>query len=559
MTERSYHVLLESIILILPVWLVNQLVNRYNYRVDLTEEKRYTLSGATKDLLSSLDEEVFFEVYLAGDLPGNFERFKTSIREMLDQFVEESGGIVSYTFTDPSQANNAKARKEFQQELMQKGVEPTNLTYKSADGNRMEKLIFPGAVVVKGSKEVAANLLKGSRATGPEEQLNQAVEGLEYQLASSISALISTGKPRIGYVLGHGSPDSLSVAGFRSTVLSKYDLFNVSLRGRKELTGYDALVIAKPSSKFSETEKYLLDQYLMKGGNLLFFIDALSIPGLDSVFGEGTIATPRDLNLTDMLFRYGARVNPNYILDVNSGQFPVVTGNIGDQPQIQLIPWPFSPVITNFSKHPSVRNLDAILGQFVSEVDTVKAVGIKKIPLLTTSQYTKVLGPPVRVAFNDLRDELQPDRFIDGPKTIGYLLEGEFSSLFANRIVPRGFDKAGLVTKGAASKVIVVGDGDIVRNEIDPETGEALGLGVEPFSGATYANEDFLINLLDYMVDDSRLIETRAREVKIRPLDRVKVRQEKTKWQVLNLVLPILLVLIIGTVKWWWRRKMYAK
>ena len=214
--------------------------------------------------------------------------------------------------------------------------------------------------------------------------------------------------------------------------------------------------------------------------------------------------------------------------------------------------------MTNFSDHPAVRNLDAILGQFVSEVDTVKAKGVKKTPLLSTSQYTKVIGPPVRVAFNDLRDELRPEVFTDGPKTIGYLLEGGFTSLYANRLVPAGFDKQEFVANGKEAKVVVFGDGDVVRNEIDPESGDPVALGVEPFSGATYANEDFILNLLDYLVDDSGLMTARAREVKIRPLDRVKLRNEKTKWQAINVVLPVIIVIILGIIKWLFRKKKYA-
>ena len=289
----------------------------------------------------------------------------------------------------------------------------------------------------------------------------------------------------------------------------------------------------------------------------MYFLDALSI-NLDSIFGEGTVAIPRELNLTDQLFRYGVRVNPNYVLDLNSSQFPIVTGNIGDQPQIQMIPWPFSPVLTNFSNHPSVRNLDAILGQFISEVDTVRAEGIKKTPLLTTSQYTRVLGPPVRVAYNDLRAEMNPQNFIAGPKTIGYLLEGKFTSLYANRLVPKGFDKSAFIERGVEGKVIVVGDGDIVRNEVDPETGDPLGLGVEPFTKATYANEEFVLNLFDYLLDDAGLIDARSREVKIRPLDRVKVQQERTTWQVVNLAVPLFLVLLMGGIKWIIRRRKFA-
>jgi len=223
-----------------------------------------------------------------------------------------------------------------------------------------------------------------------------------------------------------------------------------------------------------------------------------------------------------------------------------------------MIPWPCYPVLTNFSSHPSVRNLDAILGQFISEVDTVKAVGITKTPLLTTTQYTKLLGPPVRVAFNDLRDKLRPEQFTDGPKTIGYLLEGSFSSLYANRLLPRGADKETFLPKGRSGKVVVFGDGDLVRNEIDPESGEAMALGVEPFSGATYANEDFILNLLAYMIDDSGLMEARSREVKIRPLDRVKLQQERSKWQIINVVIPVIIVVLLGLVKWFLRKRKYA-
>lgn len=557
MKVSRLHIVLQSITVVLSIWLINQLVNRFPLRWDLTEEKRYSVSDATKELLQSLDEEVFFDIYLEGDLPSNFERFKKSIAEMLDQFALESGNLVQYTFTDPSQASSNQARNQFYQSLIDKGVQVTNLSYKNADGDKMEKLIFPGAIVSKGMNETAANLLKGNSAAGPEEMLNQAIEGLEYELASAIAQLEGGGAKRIAYIKGHGSPDSLEIAGLKSIILSKYELYEVALKGKKELIGYDAVIVGKPTKVFTEQEKYLIDQYLMKGGNLLYFIDALSV-NMDSASGEGTVAIPYETNLTDQLFRYGVRVNQNYILDVNSGQFPVVAGNMGNQPQIQMIPWPFFPVMTNFSDHPSVRNLDAILGRFISEVDTVKAIGIKKTPLLTTSQYTKLLGPPVRVAFNDLRDKLRPELFTDGPKTIGYLLEGQFTSLYANRLIPGGFDKGGFIPKGQEGKVIVIGDGDIIRNDLDPETGEPLELGVEPFTKARYANQEFVLNLLDYLVDDSGLIETRSREVKIRPMDRVKVQNERTRWQIINIGLPVLLVLLMGGIKWYLRRRKFS-
>ena len=557
MKEGRKILILQTLVVLLSIWFINQIGYKYRVQIDLTEEKRYTISDATKKLLQSLDEEVFVEIYLAGELPSNFERFQKSIGEMLDQFAIESGNKVNYKFTDPAQATNIQARNQFYQSLVDKGVQATNLNYKNSDGDKMEKYIFPGGMISKGLDERPVNLLKGSSAAGPEGILNQSIEGLEYELSATIAQLIGGGTKRVGYITGHGSPDSVDIAGLRNTILSKFDLFDVALDGRTELSGYDAVIIGKPTQPFTEKEKYLVDQYLMRGGNLIYFIDALSV-NMDSASGEGTVAIPYQTNLEDQLFRYGARINQNFVLDVNSGQFPVVAGNMGNQPQIQMIPWPFFPVLTNFSKHPSVRNLDAILGRFVSEIDTVKADGIKKTPLVQTSAYTKLLGPPVKVAFNDLRNDLIPEKFIDGPKTVSYLLEGRFKSLYANRLIPQGFDKAEFIASGQPGKVIVFGDGDIIRSEFDPETGEPLGLGVEAFTKTTYANEEFILNILDYLVDDSGLIETRSREVKIRPLDKVKVQNERTFIQVANLVFPILVVLIIGGLKWYMRKRKFA-
>ena len=357
---------------------------------------------------------------------------------------------------------------------------------------------------------------------------------------------------------GHGTPEAELLAGFKNAILSKYDLFDVRLEGRKELVGYDAVVIAKPRERFTEEEKYLLDQYLMRGGSLIFFLDALSVD-INSAFNEeGTVAIPYETNLEDLLFKYGVRVNRNFVLDINSGEMPIVTGNVGDQPQIQMLTWPFFPLITNFSKHPSVRNLDAILTRFTSTIDTVKATDVKKTPLASTTTYSKVLGPPVRVAVSDLDNELDPERFNGGVQNIAYLLEGKFTSLYANRIVPRGFDKSAFMEKSNDGKVIVFADGDMIVNDIDPESNEPLALGVEGYTKTTYANEQLVLNILDYMVDASGLIETRSREVKVRPLDKVKLSKGRTKWQLINLVLPVVLILLAGGLKWYLRKRKFA-
>ncbi|MEM9895662.1 MAG: gliding motility-associated ABC transporter substrate-binding protein GldG [Bacteroidota bacterium] len=547
----------QLLIAFLSVLFLNQLSSHLNTQADLTEEKRFTIAEPTRDLLRQLDQEVFFEVYLAGELPANFERFRKSIAEILDRFRAESSNRIQYQFIDPGQAGSSKSRNEFYQSLMQQGLQPTNLNYKNVKGDQMQKLVFPGAIASLGTKELPVNLLMGNRASGYEEMLNQSIEGLEYQIASTISQLVVGTTKRIGYVKDYGSPDSLDVAGLKNTLLSKYDLFNVSLSNKEELVGYDAIVVAKPTDRFSERDKYLIDQYIMKGGSVAFFLDALSVR-MDSVDGDGTVAIPYETNLADLLFKYGVRLNQNFIVDVNSGQFPVVAGNMGNQPQIQMIPWPFFPVVTNFSEHPSVRNLDAVLTRFVSEVDTVKAVGIKKTPLLFTSPYTKRLSPPVVVAFNDLRDKLRPEKFTDGEIVLAYMLEGEFSSLYANRIIPKGFSKTDFIKRGVASKVVVVGDGDMVRNDLDPETGEPLAIGVEPYTKSRYANEEFVLNLIDYLVDDTGLIETRTRDIKIRPLDKVKLQEGKAKWQIINIVIPLLILGFLAFVKWYFRTKNYA-
>lgn len=557
MKQRKIDILLEVVTVVLFVWLINQLFDRVNVKFDLTEEKRYTVSEATKTLLRELDQEVFFEVYLAGELPPNFERFRGSIQEMLVQFGDESDNQVQFKFTDPTQAQSAQARNEYQQLLMGKGLQPTRLNY-AENGNKLEKLIFPAALASQGMGEVPINLLKGNRAAGPEEILNQSIEGLEYELASAIAQLSGGGTKRIALITGDGFPEPSELAGFKNAILSKYDLFDVRLEGKKELKGYDAVIVGKPRERFSEQDKYLLDQYLMRGGSLIYFIDALSVD-MDSIgSASGTVAVPYDINLDDQLFKYGVRVNRNFVLDVNSGELPVVAGNFGNQPQIQMLTWPFFPLITNFSKHPSVRNLDAILTRFTSSIDTVKADGIRKTPLASTTQYSKLLGPPVKVSLEDLRSELVPDRFNDGVKNVSFLLEGKFTSLYANRLVPSGFDKDSFIEKGEVGKVIVFGDGDLIVNDFDPKTGEPLAIGVESYTKATYANQQFILNILDYMVDDSGLIETRSREVKLRPLDKVKVKQQRAKWQAINLVLPVVLLLIGGAVKWYVRKRRFA-
>lgn len=538
--------------------LVNQLAEFSRFRVDLTEENRYSINDATKDLLRNLEETVYIDIYLEGDLPANFKRFKTAIGETLDEFQVYSGNKVQFKFIDPSIAFSTKAKNEFYTYLAQMGIQPTNLTYQT-DGKKTEKLIFPGVVISYYGEQKGVLLLKGNRSANPDDVINQSIEGIEYHIASAISQLSNDSRKRIGIIKGHGELDSTLIAGFSNLLIAKYDLYNVNLNNKKRaLTDYDVLILAKPTEKFTTNEKYQLDQYIMNGGRMLAFVDALRV-NLDSIDGEGTYAFAYDTDLTDLFFRYGVRINADFIQDLNCGEMPLVAGNMGDQAQFRSMPWPFFPIINNYGSHPMVKNIDASIAKFTSTIDTVKATGIKKTPLMLTSSYSRVLKNPVRVSFNDLRRDVVPENFQSGPQAISYLLEGKFTSLFKNRILPKNVPQNEFVGDGQDSKIIVVSDGDFIRNDFDLQNGNPLELGIDPYSGTVYANPDFVTNAIDYLVEDGGLISAKSKEVKIRPLDKIKVKNEKLNWQLFNMVGPLVMLIVFGLLKFYLRRRKYTR
>ncbi|MBV6646113.1 MAG: gliding motility-associated ABC transporter substrate-binding protein GldG, partial [Cyclobacteriaceae bacterium] len=434
MVSQSDHKLsyvLQFLIVALTVLLINQISSKYRVWWDLTEEKRYTISESSKETLDDLEETLTIEVYLTGELPSNFKRFQNAIEDLLERFAYYGGSNIQYRFVDPNQAGSARSRNEFYRSLVEKGLQQTNLTY-TKDGQKSEKVVFPGAVLSYQEKEVGIQLLKGNRAGAIEEMLNQSIEGLEYELISGIHSIIDDSRKRIGFVMGHNEPDTSQLAGFTNVVLSKYDLYRIDLPNRSTpLLGYDAIIVGKPSTAFSTREKYLLDQYVTSGGSLMLMIDVMSVD-LKDAEGEGTVPKSNDLKLEDLLFNWGVRINQDYVVDLSCGDYPVVAGMVGNQPRIQLLPWPYFPVITNYGDHPMVRHLDAMRLRFTSTIDTVKAPGVRKTPLFLTSNYTKVMTPPFQVSFDDLREELRPEFFTSGVKSTAYLLEGQFRSLFRN-------------------------------------------------------------------------------------------------------------------------------
>nr|WP_084371007.1 gliding motility-associated ABC transporter substrate-binding protein GldG [Reichenbachiella faecimaris]SMD32345.1 gliding-associated putative ABC transporter substrate-binding component GldG [Reichenbachiella faecimaris] len=555
--QKRIESLLRLGIGLLLIVILNQLAGIFAARLDLTEEKRYSVTPATRAMLDDLQETVYVEVFLEGEMPAGFKRLRKAIEETLSQFDYYADGLLKVNFIDPSAALNEKARNEYFRSLIERGLQPTNLSYKR-DGNKTEKLIFPGAIVSYYGQEVPVTLLKGSQSATAEERLNQSIEGLEYELANAIRILANDRRKTVALIQGHGEPDSLNLAGLTNALLEKYDVFNVDLSTEdKDLSRYDAVIFPKPTAAFTSKEKYQIDQYIMNGGKSLFFVDALRV-NMDSASGEGTFAFPYETGLDDLFFKYGVRVNRDYVQDIVCGEYPIVAGNMGDQAQIRMLPWPFFPMVNNFGNHPIVKNLDAISMKFVSTIDTVKAEGIEKIPLLKTSQYSMVNQAPVKVAFNELRKNLDPERFNHGSKNVAYLLKGEFTSIYKNRILPKGIDKSGFREVGMETSILICSDGDMIRNEFSLKDGTPMELGLSPYSQMKFANKDFVMNAVDYMLNEQGLIVSKNKSFAIRPLDKVKVANEKLKWQMINLVLPIVLLIIYGVLRAYWRRKKYA-
>lgn len=541
---------------IVALVLINLLSSEFFFRIDLTEEKRYSIHPSTRQMLSDLDDDVYVEVFLEGELNAGFRRFQRSIRETLEMFRIYSGNRVQYSFTDPATALSQKARSEYMAELASKGIQPTNVI-DTRNGERIEKIIFPGAMVSYGGAEQGVMLLKGNKAQTPEEEINQSIEGIEFEIAKAIHKLAEDDPKVIGMISGHGELEGAEISSFEEAVASLYHSRRLTLND-PGLDDCNAIVIAKPTRPFSPADKYRLDQYIMRGGKVLFLIDRLDA-SMDSATQANYFSFPYDIDLDDQLFRYGVRINPDLIQDRYAARYPVITGQRQDgTPQIHLMEWPFFPLINRFTDHAMTHNLDRVLTRFASSIDTVKAPGVKKVPLMFTSQYSRKLSAPVNVNINELRQDLAAEQFTESYIPVAYLLKGSFTSLYKNRFPPEGVNASGFEPESRPTSLIFVSDGDLARNDINRRTGAPLPLGFDPFANYTFANQDLLLNMLANLVDENGLIRARNKEIRIRPLDRERIAAEKLKWQFVNLVLPILLLVTFGVLRAYWRKKKFA-
>lgn len=540
----------------------NVLGNVFFTHLDLTEDKRFTLTDPTRQMLKKLDAEVYIKVLLEGEFNAGFKRLQRSVTEMLDDFKSESG-FITYSYSNPGggTVEEINARRT---ELAKEGIIPTNLRIKTTEGTE-EKLIYPYAKIsYKGRTAVVDLLDEEAVGANPDEKLNTSISQMEYKFANAFHKLQTGAKEVIAFTVGHGELGERERADLVRSLRAYYEVGTFKLDSAtvvpKEVK---TLIVAKPRAPFSDRDLFLLDQYVMNGGSVLWLVDPLNVE-LDSLRNQNSyIARDYPLNINDMLFKYGARVNPDLVLDLQCSKIPMVIDQKGS---MDLFPWYYFPVIVPTSDHPVVRNLDGINLYFPSSIDTIKTkTPVKKTVLLTSSNNSKLQPNITRLNFEILRygDEIEAS-FDKKNIPVAVLMEGVFPSFFENRVTQEmqaSLQQIGQEYKvqSAPTRMIVVADGDVARNFINPKTGQPLALGFNPIDRFTYSNKDFLLNAVEYLRDDAGIIAARGREVKLRLLDTTKAKAEETFWTLLNIGGPLVLLGLFGAGYTWFRRRKYAR
>jgi ABC-2 type transport system permease protein len=528
---------------------INLIASQFYFRSDLTADKRYTLSKISERLAHKFTDRVQVEIYLKGDFPLDFRRLSQATEQHLEE-LKAANSKIYFKFIDPT---------GIEEKLIKKGLQPSALTIEE-EGSVSEKLIFPYAIAKYDKKEVVIPLLLNS-SEGQEKQLQRSIENLEYAFSNAFSKLTSKKQKTIAVLRSNGTLEDIYLYDFLSSVKDKYNLAPFTLQPLatvpqdilKELNKYDVLIIAKPTVAFSEQDKLVLDQYIMNGGKTLWMLDQVHAE-MDSLQQTGeAMFIPRDLGLTDLLFSYGVRVNFNLVQDLYSSKIAIATGNVGDQTQFKQFLWRYYPLIKPNPKHPITKNIEAVNLKFPSGIDTLKN-NIHKEILLQTSTLTKTTGLPNIVSLLTLADKIDPAEFQAEPKNLGVLLEGRFTSAYAYRTQPFATE---FKKQSEPNKMIVISDGDICANQI--QDGNPTSLNVDKWTGQYFGNKDFLLNAVDYLVDDSGLLTLRGKTLEIQMLNKQKVAADKHFWQFINIGLPVLLLGIFAFGYTFWRKRKYAK
>jgi len=536
-------------VLLIGIILLNIIGSSIYKRFDLTEDKRYTLSKATLNIVENVKDIITITVYLKGDFPAEFKRLQTETKLHLEELKARNKNI-QFRFVNPT---------EISQKLIEIGLEPSQLQIQE-NGKLSEIMMFPWAVVSHKNKTENVSLLKNVFSNSQDQQLESSIQNLEFAFANAIHKVTSEKSKKIAVLRGNGELNDVYIADFLGKLgeyyfLAPFTLDSVAVQPQKtfeEISEFDLAIIAKPTQKFTEAEKFTLDQFVMNGGKTLWLIDNVQAE-LDSLMQTGeTLAYPRDLGLTDLFFNYGIRINPDLITDLYSSEIPLATGNIGNQTQFNQFLWEYFPLVNSQNNHPINNNIEAVNLKFANSIDLLKNE-IQKTVLLQSSPLSKSIGTPSIISLRTITQKPNQAEYNKGNKPISVLLEGKFKSAYFERIKP--FKISEPKENGIENKMIVISDGDIIANELSK--GKPLELGLNKWTGQRYGNKEFLLNTVNYLLDDSGLVNIRSKTVKIDYLNKEKAFSEATKWQLINMLFPIIILIFSGLIFNYIRKKKY--
>ncbi len=553
---------IKSVLLVLAIVLVVNVLSRsFFQRFDLTADQRYTLSGTSLGIIKQVDNPLSIKVYMQGDLPAEFKRLQVETKQLLEEFQAYNSNIV-FEFVDPLE--NEESSMDNIKELYRKGLTPINITVDDK-GKQSQAMVFPWAIAVYNNKEVNIPLLKNMMGASTTQKVIGSVQHLEYSIADGLNKIIKAKQKKIAVIKGNGELQDILMAKFLLQVRESYYIGPFTLdsvakspvASLEALTKYDLAVIAKPTETFTDSEKQVLDQFIMNGGKTLWLVDQV-VAEMDSLYNDAgaTLAYPRDLGLNDMFFKYGFRINPDLIKDEQGSPIKLASGERGSATQYQEFNWKFAPQVYPTSTHPIVKNLGGIKFDFANPIDTLKN-GIKKTVLLQSSPYSKKIGTPAEVNLNIVAENSVPQEYLNkGNLPMAVLLEGDFHSVFENRVLP--FEQNNFKGSGKPTKMIVISDGDLVKNQLDKNF-QPVELGFDQRSGNVYDNKDFMINCVNYLLDDTGLINIRSKDLTLPLLDKEKVYASYTQTQLITIGLPLVVLLVFGLLFTYIRKKTYSK
>lgn len=541
-------------------------------RIDLTQEKRYTLAKSTKEMLKEVDETVLFRVYLEGEFPADFKRLQSETKEMLNQFRAYNKNI-EYEFVDPNNFEDQQERQVFYQKLAQKGIQPTQIQVENA-GSVTTQVLIPAADVFYKGRETSIQLLQNQKYVDEAQLLNNSIQNLEYVLGNAIRGLSKGMKPKVGFLQGHGELEGGNIYEIQMALFDFYREENVRLDGKinslvtrmqnpdstfRFVKNFDVLVIPKPTQPFTDQDLFLLDQYVMYGGKILWMVDAMDAD-LDSLAeASQTMSTRLPLGLDEMFFNYGVRINSDLVMDIRCRPIPMRVGMVGNKPQIKFVPWYYFPELVPISEHPIVRNLDLLKTDFVSSIDLIDNE-VSKTVLLATSDFSRVKNAPAIIDMNEARVEPERALFNRSQLPVAVLLEGEFKSMWRNRLAPSFTEIEAMGYKESGeSKMIVVSDGDMIKNRFNAQEGATYPLGYDYYTQTMYANKEFILNAINYLAGDEEMLATRSRNIELRKLDVMKVKELRTRYQLINILIPVLAVALAGVIILVVRKRKYTK